>query len=403
MSFADAQAVARRVAARVSARIGEPLWLRDYPVDVDGEIGRVVLGVSYGTLHRAVGVVSDLGAIKSAAIEVAADDGPALRGFQLGDDGKEAALAEAIVAAIAARGEAWPLGLLDAGYGLYDVIGQRLGVADSGWRLTTWGEWDDRASGVSVELYGEHAWTDLISVRSTPAGVAVAIPAPVMAGTEHLRLLATPGALVDALGGIVDDVRAAVDARAAFRARPDGIAGFGRQLLEAVREAHALRGSLRLAVTEGSGFPRTWPTAAIERVDDRGGHRRVALAETAAGVAVTVDTAFGPYPSFAAAAPDLARILAEVRAAADRLRPDQLVPGRIYQAIAPIRAAGMSIEPGTRLLFEGVDHVPREGFAIYRFTIAGAGDTRLELTQYADADVAILARLHEVLAPADPS
>lgn len=404
MSFPDAQQVARRVAGMVSEQIGETLWLRDYPVAVEGEIGRVVLGVERGALHRAIAIVADLGPVTSAVYETAT---PALRGHQLGNADKERALAEAIATVIRARdsatGEPWPLGLLDAGYGILDAMTQRLGVAGSGWRLSTWGEWTDLSSGVSVELYGDHDWPDLISIRPAPGGVTVAIPAAVMAGTEHIRLLATPGALVDELGSIITEARTAVDARAAFRARPEGLQQFGQRLIDVLRSTQALRGTIRLSIREGSGFPRTWPTATVDRVDDAGAHSYATLAETAAGVTVTVDTAFGPYPSFAAADADLDAIVAQVRIAADRLRPDHLVPGRIYRVIAPIRAAGMTVEPPTRLLFVGIDYIPREGFAIYRFTAAGAGSTSLALAEDSDTDIAILGRLHEVLAAADPS
>jgi hypothetical protein len=383
MSFADAQAVARRVAERVSARAGETLWLRDYPAAAVGEVGRVVIGVERAALHRVVAAVSDLGSMCSAVVE---ERGPGLCGYSLGDEAKEEVLAGAIAAAMAARGDAWPLGLLDAAVGVLDALGQRLGVAGSGWRWTTWGEWDDRQQGASVELFGEHAWPDLISIRQAhPDAVRVVVPAAAIGAPERERVLATPGALVDALGGIIDDVRAAVDARAAFRVRPDGIAAFGGRLLDALRARGVA--AARLVVAEGAGFPRAWPTASIDRV---------ALAESAAGVTVTIDGAFGPYPTFAEAARDLDRIAAEARVAADRLRPDRLVVGRIYRVIAPIRAAGASVEPGARLRYLGVDHVPREGFAIHRFD-------GLELAEYADADAAILARLHELLALADPS
>lgn len=405
MSFVDAQTVARRVAKLVSERIGAALWLRDYPVSVDGEIGRVVLGVERGTLHRAIAVVADLGSATSAVYETAV---PALRGHQLGNRDKEAALAEAIATVIRARDSAtggpWPLGLLDAGYGILDAMTQRLGVAGSSWRLATWGEWDDLASGVSVELYGDHDWRDLISIRPGPGAVTIAIPAAIMAGTEHVRMLATPGALVDALGGIVDDVRSAVDGRAAFRGRAEGIQQFGQRLIDVLRSREALRGTVRLALREGSGFPRTWPSATVERVDDRGAHGYATLAETAAGVTVTVDTAFGPYPTFTAAAVDLDAITAEVRTAVDRLRPDHLEPGRIYRVIAPIRGVSMLVGPPARVRFVGVDYHPRDDVAIYRFAVVDPDAERaLELAEHSDADLAILRRLHEVLAAVDPS
>jgi hypothetical protein len=398
VSFAEAQAVARRIAALASGRLGEPLWLRDYPVEIVGEIGRVVVGLSRGALHRVIALVHDLGSMRTATVEVTRPDGPAIEGHQLRGGTDEAAIAAAIAAAVADRAEPWPLGLLDAGYGLLDALGQRLGVPGGRWRLSTWGEWDPRRSGVSVELAGgPHEWTDLISIGPADARVAIRIHGARMGAGPSTRTVATPGELIDALGGIVDDVRAAIDGRATFRARP-GVAGFARELVDAIRSAHALRGTLRVAARDAAGFPDTWPTATIERVDDQGGHTYVALADSPAGVTVTVDTPRGPYPDFAAAAADLPAILDEIRAAGERLRPDHLIKGRIYTVLAPIVAAGMRVEPGTRLRFIGIDHVPREEFAIYRFTAADAGDARLELAGYHDRDVEVLRRLHELLA-----
>jgi hypothetical protein len=365
--FSDAQAIARRIAAAASARIGEPLWLRDYPAPVDGEIGRVVLGVARDGLHRTIGVISDLGAIVTATIE----HERRLRGHQLGD---EAAVVEAI--AVATRE---PLGLLDAGYAVFDMLQQCLAVAGSAWRLSTWGEWGD-TSGVSVELYGTHAWGDLISIRGTTDAVRIAIPASVMEAPDREHLVSEPPALVAALPMIVDEVRAAIDARATARTRPDGIADFGHRLLAALR----VRGTLAIR----DQFPRAWPTATIDAAF-------VSLAETAAGVTVTVDSTFGPYRAFADA--ELVAIAAEVRAATKRLRPGKLVAGRSYVTIAPVRA----LASGTRLLFVAVDHVPREGFAIYRFTSAGSGDTHLELCEDSDADAELLARIHTWLARTD--
>lgn len=383
--FAESQAVARRVAEQVSAERGETLWLRDYPVEVEGEVGRVVIGVARGELYRVVALVSDLGSLQSAVVEVATAQGPTLRGHQLGGARREGAVAAAIAAAICDWPEPRPLGLLDAAYGIFDALGQRLAVAGSPWRVDLW---DGDRSGVSVELYGDHEWRGLISIRPAPGGVIVRIPAAQMCGAERTRTVATFDGLRDELDGLIDDARAAIDARAAFRARPDSIEAVGNLLIKAIRSAKALRGKIRLSIEDGGGFPHAWPTAMIE------GH--VKLVESADGITVSVDNPYGPYRGFTAMAADLAALLAEIRIAGDRLSPEHLIEGRIYQVIAPLPVMGQQIAPGTQLQFIGRESHPRDAVTTFRFTI-------LDLSTDNDADIAILRRLHEFLAPLAPS
>lgn len=95
------RAAARLLGELVSARRGEALWLRDYPAAVDGDVGRVVLGVAHRGVHRSCAVVSDLGATISISVEEQRQGASVLRAFRGNEPGVREA-AETVAAALEA-------------------------------------------------------------------------------------------------------------------------------------------------------------------------------------------------------------------------------------------------------------------------------------------------------------
>lgn len=98
------RAAARFLGELVSARRGESLWLRDYPAAVEGDIGRVVLGVAHRGVHRSCAVVCDLGATIAISVEEQRQGAAVLRAFRGNEPGVREAAATVAAALEAAFG-----------------------------------------------------------------------------------------------------------------------------------------------------------------------------------------------------------------------------------------------------------------------------------------------------------
>jgi hypothetical protein len=400
MSFDDARAVARRAAERASKTLGEALWLREYPAEVDGDVGRVVIGVareaamSGGDVdseietgtgtgtgtgeHRAIAVVSDLGSMRSAIVEGAIDGGR-IEGRSLSNVDAIDGFGDAIATAIRARAERWPLGVIDATTAIFDGLRMRLGVMGSRWRVTTWGEWTpDRPSGMAVELAGDHEWPAMIAISGrSGGGVTVVVPPAAMDTPPRERSLDAPAALAEVLAVIVEETRAAVDGRATFRARPDGLPSVIGRLAEALTGA----GLVGVRSTWNDRFPSGWPTGTIYHRDDHGDHACATLTESIDGIVVRVGRA--TLIGDAIAGDGLA---AAMRADDARLSVRTIRRRASFDVIAPFG----HLAAGDRIQLLDVEYHPRDGGAEYVFD-----KIRLHDVDPTDAD--ILSRLDEFL------
>lgn len=325
------RAAARQLGELVSARRGESLWLRDYPAAVDGDIGRVVVGVAHRGVHRSCAVVCDLGVSISISVEMQRKGTSVLVGFRGNEAGirdASEAIASALEAAFgpspggtavelenerdearegsAASSAAASLslahdpvfdlahdderafrrslrllgaastkdqrpGLLDAGYAVLDGLGTLLAVPEARWRLELWGE-DSAHSGASVSLVGgPHHWEHLVTLTAARDGAIIKVPGASMGAAEHALRASTVASLAGLLGNVGALVRQAVDGRAGFRARALSALGIAQRLAEALPGAVARGGG-------DEGFPQRWPRAqVVERA--AGGYALVELEE----------------------------------------------------------------------------------------------------------------------------
>lgn len=416
-----ARALARRLSEQVSARRGEALWLRDYPAAVDGDVGRVVLGVARGGVHRSCAVVNDLGSLVTITIE-RRREGAAVWQCLLGREPGIAAAIDAIDEALselfgapspddadgvprAAALEASP-GMLDAALAMLDGLGQTLAVPEGRWRLELWGE-DRPTAGASISLAGgPHAWDHLITCSADARGARLRFPAAAMGATDATLTLPTLAALVGALADAAALARAAIDGRAAFRARVPSALGVAERLAEALR-AEGLAGAAANGGRD-DGFPTRWPRATVVEKIRRAEHPLIELKEEAATsapadssrstpprspvVAVTIDdhvTRILDEPQLEAELPEL---LAHAKRRAARLTPARLIHRQLYEVLQPFH--GLSV--GQRVRYTGCHSDPRGEVTEYRFGDAAQGQPQITLLD--DRDRAVLKALHLHLA-----
>lgn len=381
MSFADAQRLARRIAERVSSARGEALWLRDYPAQVDGDVGFVALGVAEavdvataGTaLWRAIALVSDLGPVRT--LERAGRRGgvAAVVGDQ-GEGDADVVRHGDELARVLEQGwlDEVGLGALEAGVALLDGLGATLGVLDSRWRLGAFGQWDERvgASGAYVELAGAHEWERMVWLTQEARGVTISLP-PDAFGKERIAIgAASPAELAASLGALREAAQRAVDARATFWARPFSAAKAGKRLESVLREAEVGPGRVRFDGADGAGFPVAWPQGTLWRVDRLGSHAVAVLRESSAGVEIAAGREIFRCATAAELDACLDAIVEAARETAARLTTDKLEPGACYKVV---RAFG-SLEEGAKIRFVRRQHVVYDGFDIHHFERDPSGE-----------------------------
>jgi hypothetical protein len=357
MSFASPIGeAARLVANAVGARLGSngPFRVRVYPAQVAGDIEWATVELP----PRALAVVFG-GLLDGSSLTVR--DGR-LVGFR--------AVAELVEAAAAYAGDGADVpNAIDVVCAALPYVAERVVVDGSWWRVSFWGEWDHTStSGATLGLGGDE-W-DLVWLTQTAGGVELRVDG------EARPAVRARDELPAALERLAGEVRAAVDARAAYRARPFSIRTVGERLLAALG-----RKSWKLRVRERYPYD---PDADIWHRDDVGEHFEAILNEHD-GV-VTVDgLELRNLDELEAALPAL---VAEIRADAARLRSDHLRPGAGYRVLRPFK--GLAV--GQRVTFFKVEHYPHDGGS--RWIFGGS----FALWDQSDADCEILSDLHRYLA-----
>jgi hypothetical protein len=251
-------------------------------------------------------------------------------------------------------------------------VAARIVVEGSWWRASHWGYWDrSSTSGTSINLGGDE-WGNLAQLTQTADGVELRTA---LRWSEPL-IVRERGELPALYERIAADARLAIDARAAWRARPFSIRTVGERLLAALAKK-----SWKLRVRERFGGESD---AAIWHQDDVGEHFEAILDERD-GVVNVAGRAMRTVEELEAALPAL---VAEIRTDAARLRSDHLRPGAGYRVLRAFK--GLTV--GQRVTFFKVEHYPHDGGT--RWIFGGSFD----LWDQYDADCEILRALHEYLA-----
>lgn len=352
--------LARGVANAVGAAIGSdgPFRVRVYPAQVEGDVpwASVELMPAGG-----LAVVFDDNDM------LAVVDGR-LVGFT-----KAGALVEAVVAYVRGGVRVNAIELIcDA----LPYVAARVAVAGSWWRASHWGYWDRAStSGTSINLGGDE-WGNLAQLTQTGDGVELRTA---LRWNEPL-VVRERGELPALYERIAADLGAAIDARAAFRARPFSIRTVGERLVAALAKK-----SWKLRVREN--FPGA-PYADIWHEDDVGEHFEAILGESD-GVVEVAGRKLRSLGELEAALPAL---VADIRLRASQLSPDKLRPGARYRVLRALH--GLAV--GQHVTFFKVEHYPRDGGSRWLFG-------PLELYDQSNADCEILGALHEYLALDLPS
>lgn len=415
--------MAHELAALVSAQRGEALWLREYPAQVDDDPGRLILGVARDGLHQSRAVVSDVGAFATISIEVERAGVCGLAAFAATPAGRASAAAALIAELDAAPGDGdrvdapgngdrvdapSPLavaralagarrrpGLLDAAVAVLDHLGQTLAVPEARWRLELWGHDHDAGAGASISLCGgPHAWPRLVTVGADRRGARWRVPGSTLGSPDHELEASTVDALTAQLSSTSALARAAVDGRAAFRARPNLPRLLARRLARALRERARLDADV---VEPAEDFPYRAPAAEVVEVERGRAHALAALRALPRpgtnddAVEVVIDDHRLTLTGEEALVPHLDELVRLARQLASRLTPARLTVEQVYQVLTPL--AGL--EPGQRVRFTGLDEAPRADACEYRFSVLGAQGGWLRLVDPLDA--AVLAELHRYL------
>jgi hypothetical protein len=194
---------------------------------------------------------------------------------------------------------------------------------------------------------------------------------------------------------MIEAVRAAVDGRAAFRARPFALGLAGEMIQRSLSSVCVHQGRLDLQWSADQGFPLTWPKAALWLVDVDGLKYRhcVTLKESAEGVRITAGWFDEVVRNVEALESCLSRI--EQAVAEELSRPDMFEPGRSYRVLKPVTLGMQDLKPGDVLSFVKLEHVAYESRSIYRFRKAGEPG---EDVLIADTEP-LVQTIHEWLAP----
>ena len=473
------QKIARGLAEQVSARCQETLWLRDYPAATAGDVGRVVIGIARNGVHRSCAVVNDLETLVTIAVEAERKGAAALQSFRanaagckdaieamhaaieasygaaseldrqtglaalapseaqalLSEPARQAAAAQAAAQAQRRRlqalgalsAETQRPGLLDVGHAVLDVLGQVLAVPEGRWRLELWGE-GDPAAGAGITLAGgPHQWTYLVQMSAGQQGAVIRVRSGVIGGADHVLTSPTVSSLIAQLANVARLVRAAVDGRAGFRARPLTARRLAEQLAEALRGAQV---ATSLSVSGGSDekFPAGWPVAHVVEHAGASEHWLATLQEGAQAAPPPSErtswpngdsgsgTESGPFVTItlgeqvvrlfseAALADHLPALIAAAAAVIARLTPARLQLTHLYEVIEPFR----ELQRGLRLRYVACNSDPRGEVCEHRFHVVEAAasaassgsppiPTVVSLVDYSDD--AILTALHRYLAP----
>lgn len=364
----DAQSLARALAARIGARSGAACRVFDLPARAPGEVPRAGVGVEHGGAVRVVALVSAL-SIGRSVVHLAERDGVArLVAARAGGDRDADALAARVSGPLVSGIlERVPVSALDIGYALAVGLEQTLRVDGSWFCLTTYGEWSEgpSGSGTTVEVGGANAWPRFAWVAQEPTGVTVSVPGAALGANRPSWSFAAPAEVGSAFGELLIAVKHALEARAAWRARPFPLRVAGERVAEVLRDARLGPGELRYSHADHGDFPVSFPSMTLWRVDAIGEHVCVKLTESESGVAIRAGRS-----RFVAADRDaleaiLAPLVDAVREAESRLSPDKLVPGQLYRVLLDLPGA----PPGTVLCFERTEHVVYDGFDIYHFQV----------------------------------
>jgi hypothetical protein len=330
--------------------------VRLYPAEVAGDVGWASVELAAG---GGLAVVFD-----DSALAVVEGRLVAFRGV--------AELVDAVVAYV--RGGV-RLNAIEVVCDALPYVGARIAVDGAWWRASFWGIWEPwtsvMASGASINLGGDE-WSNVVQLTQLADGVEVRTA---LRRDEPARVTLR-GQLPFVLERIVADVRAAIDTRAAFRARPFSVRTVGERLLRALAQK-----SWKLRVHEP--FPSS-SSAEIWHEDDLGEHFDVLLDELRSIVRVCGRE----LRSEAELERALPALVAEIRLRASQLSADKLRPGATYRVLRALKGVAV----GQRVTFFKVEHYPHDGGS--RWIFGGSFD----LWDQYDADCEILRDLHQYLA-----
>ena len=391
--------VSVRVAQAIATALGYalksegPLRVRFFPAAIEGDIAWATVELTHGGGFRVLGEVFDLGRHCSVALMGERDGRTAI----VGRTGAEAA-PEQVGAAMAGWVQGGgltrvPVTAFDVACDALPLLAREVVVPGTWWRAGFWGEWDKHpaagATGASVELGGDDGWQSLVTVYQHDTGVELAVGTGALSPRTQQAANSVEDA-ARALEAAVGGVRAALAARAVYRARPFPLQRAGEILFEGLRDAGVATQAWRLKVREH--HPHDYPDGVIERHDDVGHHFEVTFSESERGVQISVgrySATCASEDALRAVLPDLVVATREHRRA---LTPDKLAPGTSYRA----RKAFSGIPIGEELLFVELELIPREDFSCYHFRRAGTG-ARFTLSDGFDDDLEVLRHLSEHL------
>lgn len=357
-------AIVRAAAARLATRhvfMVRPTT-RDVPYAI---VGTVVEGRALG--HAIVWAAADaLGAVTLAR----ADDALVFERTTAGADGADAA-AGPLLAWLAALDPA-ALTPLDAAMYVRDVVVAKLPGRWT-WQITGY-----RPAALAVlDAAGE---VRIVATARPGGGIELAL-APIGAGAASEIVVADlPARLVALAPAIEDATRRAIAARDAFAQRSFGIRHVAAQLAG----AHGL-GESRLT-ERYPGWPDGWLYDATDSF-------AVAhLAESAAGVEITVGGERFAASSGDALAAVLPALTAAITVDLTRLRIHQLKLHDRFRVHATLGC----FSPGSEIELERISVMSREGDQAYSFASVD-GSARVQLEELDDADAAVLGDLDRYL------
>jgi hypothetical protein len=254
-------------------------------------------------------------------------------------------------------------------------VAAQVPVAGSWWRASFWGIWEPCrsamvVSGASINLGGDE-WSNVVQLTQLASGAEVRTR---LRRDAPLRVV-DRSELAAALDGIATEVRAALDARAAWRARPFSDVLVGHRLVEAL-------GADRWTLHAHEDFPFTRSVHVSER-EAAGEHTETVRERD--GIVEVCGRKLSSVAELAAALPEL---VAAIRVNATRLRPAYLRAGVRYRVLRAFKGVAL----GERVTFADAEHSPRDGGTRWFF------EGGVELYSEDPGDSEILGALHEYLA-----
>lgn len=373
-NFKSTKLLAQGIADLVSARLGESVLLRDYPAQTSGDVSCVLLGLLRESRWYALGTVSVLNDYASAEILTTHDGQLTLVSYELNSRSAHEPCAESMAEYVRSGAmQQNPVTVIGAAFELLDSL-QRSVSANGYWGLSSTPKrhaWQPPGEAM-LHLRGADPWHNVVHLTQLDGGVEVLCAGSTVGSPGVTFTLWTLEQLDDSIPAALEAVRRALKGRTAFQSRSFRAIQVAHQVIRLLAKAEGLRGKLTPRECDQNGFPWKFPSVVVQRVDELGEHDCFTVTETAAGVSMNANTTSLLVTSLTELEASFPQLLEAIRSELSLLTADKLVPGQLYEVVAPIELNKTPIEPGTVLKFCKSDHNYHDGETTYSFETQSA-------------------------------